>query len=327
MPVTLGAGGKPPMNALVEVLASRLLKPLSVFFENLDTVEVRMVKPEQVIIERRGEGKVAVNAEGLVLAVVETICQALANRHGLKFDPDVMPKLSCVLPGGHRFECLLGSSVRSGLSLAIRCKHSFIPTWEQLGVSEAIRGYLLAAVSGERNIIISGATNTGKTTLLNMLLATLPEERRVIAVEDTPELDIDKFWDGVGLIAARESNSGSGLLDWRQLYDHLMRVTPDHIIFGEISTLNAFAALAALNSGVTGFMCTIHAESPHQAIHRKFDQNIAWAGDVMPRVPDFLTDLIDVVVQIKRTPDGFRQITDIFEPGNDRFILQDGKEA
>ncbi|NQU56008.1 MAG: CpaF family protein [Rhodospirillales bacterium] len=315
------------MNALVEVLASRLLKPLSVFFENLDTVEVRMVKPEQVIIERRGEGKVAVNAEGLVLAVVETICQALANRHGLKFDPDVMPKLSCVLPGGHRFECLLGSSVRSGLSLAIRCKHSFIPTWEQLGVSEAIRGYLLAAVSGERNIIISGATNTGKTTLLNMLLATLPEERRVIAVEDTPELDIDKFWDGVGLIAARESNSGSGLLDWRQLYDHLMRVTPDHIIFGEISTLNAFAALAALNSGVTGFMCTIHAESPHQAIHRKFDQNIAWAGDVMPRVPDFLTDLIDVVVQIKRTPDGFRQITDIFEPGNDRFILQDGKEA
>jgi len=327
MPVTLGAGGKPPMNALVEVLASRLLKPLSVFFENLDTVEVRMVKPEQVIIERRGEGKVAVNAEGLVLAVVETICQALANRHGLKFDPDVMPKLSCVLPGGHRFECLLGSSVRSGLSLAIRCKHSFIPTWEQLGVSEAIRGYLLAAVSGERNIIISGATNTGKTTLLNMLLATLPEERRVIAVEDTPELDIDKFWDGVGLIAARESNSGSGLLDWRQLYDHLMRVTPDHIIFGEISTLNAFAALAALNSGVTGFMCTIHAESPHQAIHRKFDQNIAWAGDVMPRVPDFLTDLIDVVVQIKRTPDGFRQITDIFEPGRDRFILRDGKEA
>ena len=315
------------MNAPEEILASRLLKPLSVFFENLDTVEIRMVKPEQVIIERRGEGKVAVDAEGLVLAVVETICQALANRHGLKFDPDVIPKLSCVLPGGHRFECLLGSSVRSGLSLAIRCKHPFIPTWDQLGVSDAIRGYLLAAVTDERNIIISGATNTGKTTLLNMLLDTLPEERRVIAVEDTPELHIDKFWDGVGLIAARESNASGGLLDWRQLYDHLMRVTPDHIIFGEISTLNAFAALAALNSGVTGFMCTIHAQSPHQAIHRKFDQNIAWAGDVMPRVPEFLTDLIDVVVQIKRTPDGFRQITDIFEPGHDRFILRDGKEA
>jgi pilus assembly protein CpaF len=315
------------MNAPVEVLASRLLRPLSVFYENTDTVEVRMVRAEQVIVERRGEGKVAIDARGLVLAVIETICQALANRNGLKFDPDEMPKLSCILPEGHRFECLLGSSVRTGLSLAIRCKHPFVPTWEQLGAGDDIRDYLLESVSSERNIIISGATNTGKTTLLNKMLDTLPEERRVIALEDTPELHIDKFWDGVGLLAARESNSGSGLLDWRQLYDHLMRVTPDHIIFGEISTLNAFAALAALNSGVTGFMCTIHAESPHQAIHRKFDQNIAWAGDVMPRIPEFLTDLVDVVVQIKRTPDGFRQITDIFEPGNDLFILQDGKEA
>ena len=315
------------MTSPQEILATRLLKPLSVFIESPDTLEVRMVRAEQVIIERRFEEKIAVEADGLVLGVLETICQALANRHGLKFDPDEMPKLSCVLPGGHRFECLLGSSVRSGLSLAIRCKHPFTPTWEQLGVSDSMRGYLLAAVNAERNIIISGATNTGKTTLLNMLLDTLPEERRVITVEDTPELHIDKFWDGVGLLAARESNASGGLLDWRQLYDHLMRVTPDHIIFGEISTLNAFAALAALNSGVTGFMCTIHAQSPHQAIHRKFDQNIAWAGDVMARVPEFLTDLIDVVVQIKRTPDGFRQITDIFEPGRDRFILRDGKEA
>ncbi len=310
-----------------DALSARLLSPLSVFFENTDTVEIRMVCAEQVIVERRGSGKVAVQAPGLVLAVVETICQALANRHGLKFEPDEMPKLSCILPGGHRFECLLGSSVRSGLSLAIRCKHPFTPTWEQLGVNDAIRDYLLEAMTSERNTIISGATNTGKTTLLNKLLDALPEDRRVIAVEDTPELHIDKFWDGVGLMAARESNSGTGLLEWRQLYDHLMRVTPDHIIFGEISTLNAFAALAALNSGVTGFMCTIHAESPHQAIHRKFDQNIAWAGDVMPRVPEFLTDLVDVVVQIKRTSDGFRRITDIFEPGENRFILQDGKEV
>ena len=315
------------MTSHQETLFSRLLKPLSVFYDNTDTVEIRMVQAEQVIVERRGEGKVSIRANGLNLSVLETICQALANRFGLKFDPDEMPGLSCILPGGHRFECLMGSSVRTGISLAIRCKHPFVPTWEQLGVSDAIRRYLLAAVSGECNIIISGATNTGKTTLLNMLIDTLPDERRVIAVEDTPELQMDKFWDGVGLLAARESNAGTGLLDWRQLYDHLMRVTPDHIVFGEISTLNAFAALAALNSGVTGFMCTIHAESPHQAIQRKFDQNLAWAGEVMPRVPEFLTDLVDVVVQIRRTPDGFRQITDIYEPGNDRFILQDAKET
>ena len=103
-----------------------------------------------------------------------------------------------------------------------------------------------------RSIVVSGSTNTGKTTLMNMLLAGLPDDRRVIAVEDTPELHLDRFWDGVGLLAAREASPGSGMVGWRQLYDHVVRITPDHVVFGEISTLNAFAALAALNSGVTG---------------------------------------------------------------------------
>ena len=102
-----------------------------------------------------------------------------------------------------------------------------------------------------------------------------------------------------------------------------MRVTPDSVIFGEISTQNAFAALAALNSGITGFLCTIHAESPHQAIHRKFDQNIAWSGQTMPRVSEFLSELIDVVIQIRRDKHGMRRVTEIFEPRNKRYILRE----
>ncbi|MBB4268266.1 ATPase, T2SS/T4P/T4SS family, partial [Roseospira visakhapatnamensis] len=240
------------------------------------------------------------------------------------FDGEDKTKLSCVLPGGHRFECLVGASVQSGLSLAVRCKHPFVPTWDQWGASPWVRDYLVAAVAREANVIVSGATNTGKTTLLNMLLATLPDERRVVALEDTPELHIGRFWDGAGLLAAREAATGAGMVSWRELYDHLMRITPDHIVLGEISTQNAFAALAALNSGVTGFMCTIHAESPEQVIHRKFDQNIAWSGAVMPNVPEFLGDLVDVVVQIKRRADGYRHITDIWEVRNRRFVLRDG---
>ncbi|GAB6053095.1 hypothetical protein JCM17960_19150 [Magnetospira thiophila] len=303
----------------------RILAPLATHYDDPATVEIRMVRPGRVIVERRGAGKRVVDDPALTLAAVETIAKSLANRNGLSFNADLHPKLSCVLPGGHRFECLVGPSVQSGLSLAIRCKHPFTPSWAQAGITGPIRDYLLNAVAGEKNLIISGATNTGKTTLLNMLLATLDDHRRVIPVEDTPELHIERFWDGVGLLAAREADSGSGLLDWRQLYDHLMRVTPDHIVFGEISTQNAFAALAALNSGVTGFMCTIHAESPQQAIHRKFDQNIAWSGGTMPRVPEFLSELVDVVVQLKRTSDGWRRVTDIFEPRQDRWVLKDGK--
>ena len=308
-------------------LLENVLAPLSGFYKNSNTVEIRMVYPGAVTMDRRGRGKKSLNAPDLSIAKIETICKALSNLHGHKFDIETHPKLSCVLPGGHRFECLLGSSVQSGISLAIRCKHPFTPTWEQIGVEGIIKDYLLDAIKCEQNIIISGGTNTGKTTLLNMLLATIPANRRIIAIEDTPELHIEKFWDGVGLLAERETSGQTGMLNYRQLYDHLMRATPDHPIFGEISTLNAFAALAVLNAGMTGFMCTIHAGSPHQAIHRKFDQNIAWAGETMPRVPEFLCELVDVVVQIKRAPNGWRRITDIFEPKNDRFVFQDGKEV
>ncbi|WP_142850704.1 ATPase, T2SS/T4P/T4SS family [Telmatospirillum sp. J64-1] len=308
-------------------LFESILEPLKRYYGDSQTVEIRMSRPHQVVTDRRGEGKRVVEDHALTQAVIETIAKSLGNLNGLNFEDDKSPKLSCILPGGHRFEVLVGSSVRTGLSLAIRCKHPFTPTWEQVGVSPAIREYLIGVIRSEANMIISGATNTGKTTLLNKLLTEIDPNRRVVAVEDTPELHIEPFWDGVGLIAAREAGTGSGMLDWRQLYDHLMRITPDHILFGEISTQNAFAALAALNSGVTGFMCTIHAESPWQAIHRKFDQNIAWSGATMPRVSEFLSELVDVVVQIKRDADGWRRITDIWEPRKDRWVLKDGQEV
>ncbi|MCF8482169.1 MAG: CpaF/VirB11 family protein [Rhodospirillum sp.] len=312
---------------IINPVLRRLLAPLHSHYGSLETVEIRMNRPGLVTSERRGEGKRQVEDPALTLSTLETMGKALANPNGIKFDGDQHPKLSCVLPGGHRFELLVGPSVQSGLSLAIRCKHPFTPTWEQAGITPKVHAYLVEAMAREANMIISGATNTGKTTLLNMLLSEIDASRRVVALEDTPELHLDRFWDGVGLLAAREADTSIGMLTWRQLYDHLMRITPDHILFGEISTQNAFAALAALNSGVTGFMCTIHAESPHQAIHNKFDQNIAWSGETMSRVPEFLAGLVDVVVQIKRSSDGYRRVTDIYEPRNDRFVLKDGKEV
>lgn len=311
----------------MESPVSIVLQPLAAYYDDPSTVEIRMVRPKQVIVDRRGHGKTALDAPELSKAAIKDICRVLANvTGGEKFDPDFSPKLSCVLPEvRHRFECLLGASVQSGISLAIRCKHPFMPNWAQLGASEELVAYLRAAVLAGWNLIVSGATNTGKTTFLNKILQFLPIDRRLIVVEDTPELDIARFWDSVGLIAAREASPDSGMLGYRPLYDHITRATPDAVIFGEISTQNAFAALAALNSGITGFMCSIHAESPKQALTRKFDQNMAWSGTPMPQVAEFLHELVDVVVQIKRDPTGFRRITDVYEPRNDRWVMQDGK--
>ena len=303
-----------------------ILGPLATFYDDPATVEMRMTRPGRVILDRRGQGKHAADAPDLTLARVEDICRSLANLAGLRFDPETAPKLSCVLPGvRHRFEGLLGASVQSGVSRAIRSKHPFTPSWAQVGASPTVVAYLEAAMLREANIVVSGATNTGKTTLLNKLLGFLPADRRVVVAEDAPELDIDRFWDGVGLLAAREASAGTGMIDWRQLYDHQMRATPDHVIFGEISTQNAFAALAALNSGITGFLCSIHAESPHQVLHRKFEQNIAWAGQSMPRVAEFLAELVDLVVQIRRDTDGWRRITDLYEPRTGTWVMKDGE--
>ena len=304
---------------------STILQPLAAFYDDPSTVEMRMTRPKVVIVDRRGVGKIEIPAPELTLGKIESICRSLANVTKVKFDPDRAPKLSCVIPEvRHRFECLVGASVQTKLSLAIRCKHPFVPTWEQVGAPPEVVAYLKRAIlKDSKNIIVGGATNTGKTTFLNKLLKFLPDDRRVIAAEDTPELEIDRFYDGVGLIAAREASTSSGTVTWRELYDHQMRITPDHVIFGEISTQNAFAALGALNSGITGFMCTIHAESPEQVLNRKFVQNIAWAGQNMRDVPEFLRELVDVIVQIKRDSSGYRRITDIYEPRNNTWVMKD----
>ena len=312
-----------PAQSGIDPVMRTILAPLLKHYGDPTTVEMRIVDYGHVITDRRGEGKKRIADPALTPVAIESLCRALANAKGLTFHPYDAPKLSCVLPGGHRFECLVGASVESGVSLAIRCKHPFTPRWEQAGVDDLTKAYLFVQLDAGANIIISGATNTGKTTLLNMMLARLPADRRIIPVQDTPELEIGRFWDSVSLLAAREAGTGNGMLSWRELYDHLMRATPDSVIFGEISTQNAFAALAALNSGITGFMCTIHAESPHQAINRKFDQNIAWAGETMPKIPEFLGELVDVVIQIKRDSDGMRRVTEIFEPKKNNYVLRE----
>ena len=311
----------------MDAVLTAIMKPLARYFGDDDVIEVRITKPRRIVVDRRGRGLEYYDDHELTSGCVERICRTLANKHGMPFDADRHSKVSCIIPGvQHRFECLIGASVQSGLSLTIRCKHPFVPTWAELGVDEAAQGYFYDAMSQSRNIIVSGATNTGKTTLLNMLLEMVPASRRVIGVEDTPELNLGRFDQGVGLMADRDSSDhAGGRMSWQQLYDHTMRITPDHIVFGEISTENAWAALAALNSGVTGFMCTIHAESPRQALERKFEQNVAWSGHSMPMVGKYLADLIDIVVQVTRGPDGYRRISEVYEPRNGKAVPMTGE--
>lgn len=309
----------------MSAVLNKILEPLSKHYSDLDIIEIRMKKPGEVIIDRRGKGLERVQDPALTLHVLEQICQSLSNKSGLGFHPDQNPQISTILPGRHRFECLLGPSVITGVSLAIRCKHPVNIPWEAFGVNDALLPYFKEITESQKNIIISGATNTGKTTFMNKVLGLIPDHIRVITVEDTPELEIDQFWNGVGLLASREDKEANGLMSWDRLMGHNMRITPTSIIVGEISIQNAIAALNFLNTGNAGFMCSIHAESPEMVINRKFDQNVSWAGHTVPKISEYLRELVDSVIQVKRFEDGTRKITDILEPKTGHTVMKNGE--
>jgi len=203
--------------ASTNLVLTEVLKPLSRYYDDTDMVEIRMNEANYIIVDHRQKGKSRLRDDHLTKQSLIYICRSLANVNGLKFDPASTPKLSCVLPEGHRFEALTGNSVPSGISLAIRCKHPFAVSWDAFGINQAARDYLITAMRRADNLIISGATNTGKTTLANLLLSQIDESERVLVMEDTPELDISRFYDGNRLLAARERGTGNGLVDWSQL--------------------------------------------------------------------------------------------------------------
>jgi len=309
-----------------QILLERLLEPLSRHYSPSDVVEVRAKVPGQVIVERRSlDARICEqDAPDLTLHRITIICRALANMRGLEFSEINKPQLSTTLPGGHRFECLLGNSVQSGLSLAVRCKHPHKISLEDMGLCQDQIGYIRTALNDQWNIAVSGSTNTGKTTLLNRLLGFLPDDRRVVSAEDTPELEVSRFYNGVSLLAARDTTQGAGLRTWQQLYDHKMRISPDNILFGEISTQNAFAALNVLNTGARGWMCTVHAESA-ELVPARFRENINAAGQSLEDAESFMRKLVDLVIHIKRDNRGQRFISDIYEMKNDRYVLRDAQ--
>lgn len=296
-----------------------ILKPLAKHYASPEVVEMRMSRPKEITIEKRGFAKTQIEDESLRVSVIEHINMCLSNKLGLGFHPDDNPKISCVLPEGHRYECLVGSSVQSGLSLAIRCKHPFDAQYADYGLDERAAEMIKNAVIHGKHIIVSGGTNTGKTTFLNLMLKSLPRETRLVVLEDTPEIDFDRFTDSVGLIASR-SGSTATMLGWESLYDHSNRITPKRIVFGEISVGNAFAAISILSSGVSSFLCSIHAESAQVALDYKFDQLIAMSGSRIPSMKNYLHDLVDMVVQIAQVG-GYRQITEIYLPKENKYLL------
>lgn len=175
--------------------------------------------------------------------------------------------------------------------------------------------FMEAIVLGRMNVVIAGGTGSGKTTLLNACSSFIPDDQRIVTIEDAPELRLQKPH-VVRKTARRPNIEGEGEITIRQLVIHALRERPDRIVVGECRGPEAFDMLQAMNSGHDGSLTTTHANNPRAALDRL--QNLVQmsrAGANMPpdAIMKIITEAVDFVVEIKRLPDGSRRVNNICE--------------
>ena len=172
---------------------------------------------------------------------------------------------------------------------------------------------LTAAVRARINILISGGTGAGKTTLLNMLSCYIPDDERIVTIEDAAELQMQQ--ENVVRLETRPANvEGKGAVRQRQLVINSLRMRPDRIIIGEVRGEEAFDMLQAMNTGHEGSMTTIHANTCRDALAR-LEYMVAMANLNLPEkaVRQQIASAINIVVQVSRMSDGTRRVTNISE--------------
>ncbi len=245
------------------------------------------------------------------------------------------PLLAATLPDGARVQIVAAPATRSGLALAIR-KHvvpeltlgdyvtdgAFAHTGFSRGPSDLrladapvghapgeLAAFLAGIVKARRNIMVSGGTSTGKTTFLNALIKEIPEDERLILIEDTPELYMHHA-NAVGLLAVK-GELGEARVSTEDLLQAALRMRPDRIILGELRGVEAYSFLRAVNTGHPGSLTTIHADSPEGAIEQ-LALIVLQSGTQLRRddIVHYVTSVVDVIVQLERR-EGKRQIARI----------------
>jgi pilus assembly protein CpaF len=260
--------------------------------------------------------------EAHLLRIINKIVSAIGRRVD-----ESSPMVDARLPSGARVNIAVRPVAVDGPMVSIR-KFAERPfNVERLVAVDTLRPamaeLLQAAVRGRISLIISGGTGTGKTTLLNALSDYIPDEERLITIEDAAELQLQQMH--VGRLETRPPNAeGKGEIRQRDLVKNALRMRPDRIIIGECRGEEAFDMLQAMNTGHEGSMTTIHANSPRDALKR-LEHMVAMATMGLPvaSIRAQIASAITLVLQLQRLPDGRRRVTSIEEiRGMEGDVLQ-----
>ena len=284
----------------LDPISQRALKPFAKYIHNQDLKEIVINKPEEVGIEHPdGTWEFKEDPE-FTLRQLEDVARVLANLSGQVFTPSD-PLLSCKMPGGHRVQIVSGFATPNEFSMSVRLQREENFTIDNFGLTDEDKQKVIDAIEGEKTLLISGGTSSGKTSFLNAVIPYIPEHERLISMEDVPELKIThKNW--VPLIFSGNA-TGIGQLDINELMNACLRMRPDRILLGEIRKENAFTFASAINTGHDGSMATIHANNPKMAVDAVLNR-IMLNGDIQESVVQALrrqlVEDIYAVVQLNR---------------------------
>ncbi len=308
------------------------LKPLEPWLTRPDVTEILVNRPQEIWIETNTSQRMervdvqdlgATALQRLAAQVARTTHQGLNRAH---------PLLSGLLPGGERIQIVAPPATRAHLALAIRkhvqvdldladyaasgafdTPHGTVDSGERLRAlldAGDLQQFFTAAVAARRTILIAGGTSSGKTTFLNALLKQIGGHERVITIEDTPEVSLDRP-NALGLVAVR-GETGEANVTPEDLLQAALRMRPDRLLLGEMRGAEAFSFLRAVNTGHPGSISTIHANSCAGAIEQvallalQARVNLGRAEIIA-----YAKSVIDIVVQLRRDETGKRVVGEV----------------
>jgi pilus assembly protein CpaF len=302
--------------------------PLEPLLADRDVTEIMVNGYDEVYVERQGKVEhtsIAFESEGHLRRIIDRIVAPIGRRVD-----ESSPMVDARLPSGFRVNATIPPLSLDGPILTIR-KFATIPfTAQDLiangTINAGLASFLQACAQARINIVISGGTGSGKTTLLNLVSAFIPDEERVITIEDIAELKLNQ--EHVIRLEKRPPNiEGRGEVTIRQLVVNALRMRPDRIIVGEARSGEALDMLQAMNTGHSGSMTTIHSNSPRDTL-RRIETMVLMAGVDLPlrAIREQIASSIELVVHLSRMRDGSRkvvQVTEVQGMEGDTIVLQD----
>ncbi len=289
------------------------LSPIEHLMNDPTVGEIMINGPRRIFVERKGlieETDAAFKNRVALEAALTNIAQFV----GRPFGP-LRPILEAHLPDGSRVEAVLDPIAEGGPIVAIR-RFSHTPlTLEMLiasgSLTEAAARFLRECVTHKRNLVISGGTGTGKTSLLNALSSMIRDNERIVVIEDTREVQLQKPH-VVYLETRSPDERGRGRITIRDLLRATLRLRPDRIVVGEVRGAEALDLLQAMTSGHGGSLTTAHANTPSDALRRL--ETMAMMDDSqfpLSALRAQVASAVDFIIQIERTASGRRRVCDI----------------